>query len=62
MNNLNWRLVFREDMKGLIEHLDFISDILSTTYREVYQHMIDEMDDVNLVPYFTGMIMTVFVS
>uniref|UniRef100_A0A7S3ITL6 Rab-GAP TBC domain-containing protein n=1 Tax=Strombidium inclinatum TaxID=197538 RepID=A0A7S3ITL6_9SPIT len=62
MNKLEWRKVFNVDMQGLVDHLDFIADMLSTTFREVYDHLIEELDEVNLVPYFTGMIMTVFIS
>uniref|UniRef100_A0A7S3FVU5 Rab-GAP TBC domain-containing protein n=1 Tax=Strombidium rassoulzadegani TaxID=1082188 RepID=A0A7S3FVU5_9SPIT len=62
MQDLKWRRVFEEGMPGLISHLELITEILSTSYPKIYNHLVYEQNEIDLVPYFAGMIMSVFVS
>jgi len=61
MNDLRWREMFKEGMAGIKMSLSFISETLATTYPDVYNHFIEEMDNADIEPYFIDIVMTAFV-
>jgi hypothetical protein len=61
-NDLGWRNFLKEGFPALFAHMDLLEEIVSTSYTEVYEHLTEEQEEMNLSLYFMGIIMTIFVS
>lgn len=57
-----WRNIYKPGMEGVIAHLSLLTEVLSTGFREVYQHLQTQLDEnVNLEVVFWSQIMTIFI-
>ena len=62
MRRLEWREIFRPGMQRLMRHLKILEELLSTTYINMFNHILHETDDTNLFPVFGSFILSVFIS
>jgi hypothetical protein len=61
MEILNYRNVYDMKLSKTIEHLKMIEEMIETGFPDFYEHLLEEVD-VDLAPYFTNVIMTMFVT
>lgn len=62
MRRLEWREIFKPGMQRLMRHLKILEELLSTTYIDLFNHVLRETDDTNLFPVFGSFILSVFIS
>ena len=61
MQELDYRNIYDKHLTKTRAHLEIISEILESGHPEFYEHLQDEVD-VDLAPYFTNVIMTMFIA
>jgi len=61
MRELQYRHVYDEQLSKTIEHLKLIEENLAGGFPELYDHLLDQMVE-GLAPYFTEIVMTMFVA
>ena len=61
MFNLKYRNVYDRGLSKTIEHLQMIEEMIETGFPIFYEHLLEEVD-VDLAPYFTNVIMTMFIT
>jgi hypothetical protein len=61
MQELDYRNIYDRHLTKTRAHLEIISEILESGHPEFYEHLQDEVD-VDLAPYFTNVIMTMFIA
>ena len=61
MKGLGYRNVYDMGLSKTIEHLQMIEEMIETGFPIFYEHLLEEVD-VDLAPYFTNVIMTMFVT
>lgn len=62
MRRLEWREIFKPGMQRLMRHLKILEELISTTYIDMFNHILTETDDTNLFPVFGSFILSVFIS
>ena len=60
--DLGWRNFLKEGFPALFDHLELLEQLVSTSFPDVYEHLTEDQDELNLSLYFMGIIFTVFVS
>lgn len=60
MQCLGWRRMSLPGQEMLVHHLEIIEANLNSGAPAVYQHMLDELEEVNLYPVFSSKLMSVF--
>jgi hypothetical protein len=48
--------MFKEGMDGIKLSLSFISETLESTYPDVYNHFLEEMENADIEPYFIDIV------
>lgn len=61
MRELQYRHVYDNQLSKTIEHLQLIEANLRSGLPDLYDHLLDQMVE-NLAPYFTDIVMTMFVA
>lgn len=61
MYQLKYRNVYDRSLSKTREHLQMIEEMIETGFPIFYEHLLEEVD-VDLAPYFTNVIMTMFVT
>lgn len=61
MYELKYRNVYDRSLSKTREHLQMIEEMIETGFPIFYEHLLEEVD-VDLAPYFTNVIMTMFVT
>lgn len=62
MRRLEWREIFKPGMERLMRHLKILEELLSTTYIELFNHILRETEDTSLFPVFGSLILSIFIS
>lgn len=61
MDQLKYRNVYDRSLSKTREHLQMIEEMIETGFPTFYEHLLEEVD-VDLAPYFTNVIMTMFIT
>lgn len=61
MYGLGYRNIYDKSLSKTIAHLKMIEEMIETGFPDFYAHLLEEVD-VDLAPYFTNVIMTMFIT
>ena len=61
MKKLGYRRIYDSNLSKTNEHLTLIEENLQSGFPNLYEHLLEEIE-VSLAPYFTNIIMTIFVA
>ena len=61
MKKLGYRRIYDHNLSKTNEHLTLIEENLQSGFPNLYAHLLEEIE-VSLAPYFTNIIMTIFVA
>ena len=62
MKCLNWRLNFVNNFSMLMRHLEIIEASIQSGQPDVYEHLLEQLEEPNMYILFSSKIFTVFIS